>query len=329
MAIIKYILFILTVIIFFFCGCAGPPQEKWFERVTIALQNWEGYGPLYLAQEKGFFKEEGFELFFVDEQLDSARRDAFKAGMLDCEAGTIDLLVSKRAQDTPIVAVLVLDRSFGADAVVVSQNIRSLKDLIGKKVVLARDDVGETFLSFLCYQQQIPFHKLVIIPRRPEEVAEPFLNGKADAVATWEPQVSKALARPGAHILYSSRDMPGVIIDTLNVREDLVKNKPKLVKGLIHGWFKAVKYCQEHPVEASGIIAKHYNLTAEEYRKHVQGLQWIDYTEQDESAEIKTWVDTFDRITNIKYMNGRISKKPDAATAINGTLLIKLYENSQ
>ena len=42
----------------------------------------------------------------MDEEIDSARRDAFKSGMLDSEGGTIDLLVSKTAQDTPITAVL-------------------------------------------------------------------------------------------------------------------------------------------------------------------------------------------------------------------------------
>lgn len=59
--------------------------------MTIAFQNWVGYSSFYPAQEKGFCKEEGIEFVFVDEQLDSARHDAFKQGMLDFEGGTIDL----------------------------------------------------------------------------------------------------------------------------------------------------------------------------------------------------------------------------------------------
>jgi ABC-type nitrate/sulfonate/bicarbonate transport system substrate-binding protein len=97
-------------------GCFTRQEEKPRSYITLAMQEWVGYGLFYLAYDKGFFKDEGIELLFVDEKLDSARRDAFKAGMLDCEAATIDLLISKRAQGTPIFAVCELDRSLGNDA---------------------------------------------------------------------------------------------------------------------------------------------------------------------------------------------------------------------
>ncbi|GAH61741.1 unnamed protein product, partial [marine sediment metagenome] len=121
------------------------------------------------------------ELVFIDEQLDSARRDAFKQGMLDCEAGTIDLLVSKRAQDTPIVAVLEIDHSLGSDGIVATEDIRTVEDLIGKKVAFARDDVGETFISYLFYKfykKGLSLDDITIVPRRPEDAWLAFLNGE-------------------------------------------------------------------------------------------------------------------------------------------------------
>ena len=184
-------------------GCTGGRTEsKPPERLSIAFQSWVGYGPLYLAADKGSFAEEGLELVFVDEELDAARRDAFKAGMLDAEAATIDLLVNKRAADTPVVAVAVIDFSLGGDAVVATENIRSLGDLVGKRVALARDDVGETFLSYLFHKAGLPFDKVVIVPTRPEKAADAFLEKKV--AVTWEPWVTRALARPGAHVLVSS-----------------------------------------------------------------------------------------------------------------------------
>ncbi|MCX5715157.1 MAG: ABC transporter substrate-binding protein, partial [Candidatus Omnitrophica bacterium] len=81
---------LIALLSFLSCaGCRPKPKEARLTRVSIAFQNWVGYGPLYLAQEKGFFKDEGIELVFIDEQLDAARGDALRAGMLDCEAGTI------------------------------------------------------------------------------------------------------------------------------------------------------------------------------------------------------------------------------------------------
>lgn len=317
--------FCLILVTLLFGGCKQRSEQADLKRVNIAFQKWVGYGLLYLAQEKGFFEEEGIEMVFVDEQLDSARRDAFKQGMLDCEAGTIDLLVSKRAEDTPIVAVLEIDHSLGSDGIVATEDIRTVENLIGKKVAFARDDVGETFISYLFHKKGLSLDDITIVPRRPEDAWLAFLNGEADAAVTWEPWLSKAAQRPGGHILISTKDEPEIIVDTLNVREDLVKNKPELVKGLMRGWFKALEYYKAHPVEASQIIAKHYDITPEQYREQVKGLLWEDYAAQVRAAQDTEWVNAIDTIAELKFANGRISKKPDAQKCMNRTLLNELY----
>ena len=321
--------FCLILVILLACGCEHHPEEAEVDRVSIAFQKWVGYGPLYLAQEKGFFKEEGLELVFVDEQLDSARRDAFKQGILDCEAGTIDLLVSKRAEDTPIVAVLEIDHSVGSDGIVATEDIKTVEDLIGKKVAFTRDDVGETFISYLFFKKGLSLDDITIVHRKPDDAWLAFLEGQVDAAVTWEPWLSKAAQRPGGHILISTKDEPEIIIDTLNVRQDIVKNNPQLVKGLMRGWFKAVAYCKEHPVEASEIIAKHYDVTPGEYREQIKGLRWDSYQDQIVEEEADEWLTAFNIISEIKFANGRIPGKPNAAKAIDRTLLEGLYENSQ
>ena len=321
------LLFFLMITVFS-SGCAKQSPEPQLIPVTIALQEWLGYGPFYLAQEKGFLKEEGVDLIFVDEQ-ESARSDAFKQGMLDFEGGSIDMLVSKTAQGAPVVAVMEVDQSFGADAIVAAENIKKIEDLPGKKVALNRDNVGETFISILFYKKGLSFDSVTIVPRLSEEIADAFLAGKADACVTWEPQVSRALKRPGAHILASTRDYPGVIIDTLNVRRDLLESNPALVKKVMRAWFKGLKYYKEHPLEASEIISKYYKITPEQYRKQVEGLRWDDYEAQRAHLERKEWFEAFDAIAEVKLANGRISQKPDAAKCLNRTLLEKLYEDSK
>lgn len=302
-------------------GCTGEQADSAApDRMTIALQSWVGYGPLYLAADKGFFAEQGLELVFVDEELDAARRDAFKAGMLDAEAGTIDLLVSKRALDTPVVAVAVIDFSLGGDAVVVAKEIRSLSDLLGKKVALARDDVGETLLSYLFHKAGLPFDKITIVPTAPDKAGKAFLDGKADATVTWEPWVTRALARPGAHILVSSKEEPGIIVDILSVREDILREKPQVVLKLLRGWYKAVEYYAAHPDEGSRIIAPRFQLSPEQYRKQVRGLHWLTREEALEqfgaAGNPGRLCKLFDTIALIKHKNGRIPRKPSAERAL-------------
>lgn len=317
---------ILLSLVLFSPGCGLKPREPQLARLTIAFQEWVGYGLFYLAQEKGFFREEGIELIFIDEQLDSARRDAFKQGMLDCEAGTLDLLVSKASQDTPIAVVMEIDHSFGSDGVVAAENIRKLEDLINKKVALSRDDVGETFISYLFIQNGLSLTNVMIVPTRPEEAGKAFLDGNADACATWEPHLSQALQKPGAHILASTREHPDIIIDTLNVRQDLIERNPELVKRIMRGWFKALEFYREHPDEASEIIAPHYKITAAEYRKQIEGLRWAGYEDQRAPGKYNEWLKVFNTVAAIKSANNRIFNKSEASKFLNHTLLETLYE---
>ena len=318
----------LAVTVLFFTGCSRQPKEPELETINIAFQKWVGYGPLYLAQEKGLFKDEGMELIFIDESLDSARSNAFRRGMLDCEAGTIDLLVTKRSQDIPVVAVLEIDHSNGSDGIASRKDIQKVEDLIGKRIAFARDNVGETFLSYLFYKRGLSLDDITIIPGMPDDAWKALSEGAADAVVTWEPWLSRAAQMPNVHILISTKEEPSIIIDTLNVREDIVKDNPELVKKLMRGWFKATEYCREHPEEASRIIAKFYDLSPQEYRKKIEGLKWITYEEQLSAEHAKQRLEIFKIISEIKFFNGRIQGKPNVRESINTTLLEELYENS-
>ena len=133
-------------------------------------------------------------------------------------AGTIDLLVSKRVQDTPIVAVSEIDHSLGSGGIVATEDIKTAGDLKGKKVAFTRDDVSETFISYLFYKKGMSLDDITIAPRRPDDAWLAFLNGEVDAAVTWEPWLSTAAQRPGGHILISTREEPHIIIDTLNGR---------------------------------------------------------------------------------------------------------------
>ena len=321
-----YPLLFLLLLVLFAAGCGKKTPAPNLPSLTIAFPEWVGYGLFYLADEKGFFKEEGIELVFIDEQLDSARRDAFKQGMLDCEATTFGMLITKAAQDTPIVVVMKIDYSFGSDAIVAVENIKTIKDLINKKIALSRDDAGETFISYLLEQNGQSIADMIVVSTRPQDVAKAFLDGQADACATWEPHLSQALQRPGAHLLANTREHPDIIVDTLNVRKDLIERNPELVKSLMRGWFKALKFYREQPDKASEIIAPYYRITAEEYRKQIEGLKWISYEAQRAPAQYEKWREIFNTVAKLKQASGRIPKKPVAEKYLNHVFLEKLYE---
>ena len=309
-------------------GCLQKPAPE-PRQVSIAFQQWVGYGLFYLAQDKGFCHQEGIELLFVNEELDSAREEAFMEGMLDCEAATLDLLVSKAIHGTRVVMVMELDHSCGSDGIVAAENIKILEDLADKKVAMTRNDVGEYFISYLMRQKGMSLTNFTIVPTMPDKAAMAFLESKADACATWEPYVSEALRRPGAHLLASTREHPDAIIDVMNVRKDLVDNEPELVKKIMRAWFKALDYFKNNPEEAAAIIAPRFKITARQYLEQVEGLKWTGRQEQLSPESMHNQMRIFDCIARHKTERDSSAKKPEAARFLNRALLETLDETGQ
>src|SRR5262249_57451924 len=63
------------------------------EPLKIRYSIWVGYGPLFLAQEKGFFKEENVEVQLVNVEDPKEGFFAMAAGRLDGVVSTIDTMV--------------------------------------------------------------------------------------------------------------------------------------------------------------------------------------------------------------------------------------------
>ena len=102
--------------------------------ISIGHTIWVGYGPLYLARDLGYFKDEG-----VDVQLqvvdDSTLAMAAQAGgKLDGTAVTIDEIIKYRSEADCFKAVAVLDESHGGDGMVATDKVNSIADLKGQTV---------------------------------------------------------------------------------------------------------------------------------------------------------------------------------------------------
>src|SRR5262249_14942085 len=96
----------------------SPTQKTQLPRLRIGLVTWLGYGPFYIAREKGFFKENGIEVLLDRIEGDAERRAAIASGNLEGIALTLDAMIVMRAQGTPVKTVMAIDASNGGDGIV-------------------------------------------------------------------------------------------------------------------------------------------------------------------------------------------------------------------
>jgi NitT/TauT family transport system substrate-binding protein len=64
----------------------------------------------------------------------------------------------------------------------------------------------------------------------------------------------------GAHILFTSKQTPGLIASGIVFHSSVIRDRPQELKAFMRAWFQAQDYWQMHPQESAALIAKALNL---------------------------------------------------------------------
>jgi NitT/TauT family transport system substrate-binding protein len=114
------------------------------EPLRIRYGVWVGYGPLFIAQEKGFFAKEGVAVQLIKMDEHTAAFAAMAAGRIDAAAATVsDVAAFSDLGYEPLACIMALDESFGADGILATKDIRSSLVLLrGLPLLPPHDKVG-------------------------------------------------------------------------------------------------------------------------------------------------------------------------------------------
>ena len=263
-------LLLLATLVLSACGSKAPVVAKPPLRVAWSL--WPGYYPMAIAAEKGFFAKHGVEVEPVLYNVYSNQLPDLASGMVDGAAIILsDTLFD--ALSNSINVVMVLDHSAGADQVVAAPGINSPADLRGKRIGVQSTAVGGTLLiRRMLEQNNISISEVTLVSVAPEQVPQ-AIPSQIDAGYTYEPFSSQARAA-GDKVIFSSADAPGVIVDVLTFRREVVQQRPEDVKAFIAAWQEALQYWKDNPAEGNAIIAKATGMQPEEISS--EGVQLFD-----------------------------------------------------
>ena len=218
---------------------------------------------MILAQEKGFFAQQGVQVepIYSSNYLESVSN--FSAGYSDGVTSTLGSLISTAGQDPDIQLVLMSDRSAGADMLVVGPGIENLSDLRGKRIGAKLGDFGELFVTTLLGFQSLTSADVTLVNTEAEMVPDRIAKGDIQAGHTWDPHASQVL-KAGGRVLLSSQNTPGLIPEGIVFHQNVVRDRPEQVQAFVRGWFQAVDYWQAHPQESNALLANVLKLKSEE-----------------------------------------------------------------
>lgn len=251
------------------------PQQQTNTPLKIGLNPWIGNGLYYVAKEKGFFAKEGVNVELVDFGDSATGRQLLNSKNVDAVGGltpeSVVLLVNAGA-DVKVIAAT--DTSEGADGVIGTAAIKTLKDLKGKKVAMEVGSPSHLFLAYLLDKEGLSTKDLVIVDQPAPDAATSFFAGKVDAAVTWEPWLSQAKDRTGGHVIANSKDTP-ILPALLMARGDIKNTRSADLAAVLRALYGARDYIAVNQKESVSIIAKGFKITDKDVTDQLPTFRWL------------------------------------------------------
>lgn len=246
-------------------NAAGAKEKMSGQPFTVAYNQWIGFSGVFLAKDKGFFKEAGLDVQLKPFNGPADGVPPLIAGQLDAAMTTADtpILLSKESGENALRNVMAIDVSNGADGIVAQKGIKSVRDLKGKTVAATKGQINE-FLLLKALQSVGMSEKDVTITNMDAETSgAAVLAGKVPAAVTWEPWLSKAGASGGS-VIFSSAQTPNLMLDVVAVSDKTLKSKPADVRAFVAACLQGNELALKQPAEAAKIAKKYFGTTEAE-----------------------------------------------------------------
>ena len=301
-------------------ACAKPPEPTAAGNTvaTIGITTWIGYTPLYIALEKGFFKELGLDLKLEVFQTIAAGFPAFLSGKVDGLAPVSSEAVALAAQASDFKIVLVEDTSVGADVIMARNSITSIKDFKGKKIGTELGGIGHFFVLQVLAEAGLSEQDVTLVNLPPDTAAAAYQKGDIDIAYAYSPFSDQALkAQKDGRVIYSSKQMPTAIADLYIFSTAFIQSNPKAIAAFVAGNFKGLEFLKTNPKEGLEIMAKQLKITSDELAEQLKGIQMPDI-----ATNIAMLSDPNSDVSLVKPLNklgaflkgqGKISAAPDIA----------------
>ena len=234
---------------------AANTNAEPLERVTLQLKwlhqfQFAGY---YAAQAMGFYRDEGLDVTIKPGGGGVSPLTEVLAGRAQFAVGDADLL-AERIKGRPIVAMAAIFQH--SPYVILSRKdrgIRSPRDLVGKKIMLAGDQ-GAIQLRAMLQREGIEPGSVNILPQSWD--LEDLIQGRVDAISAYATVEPRQLRSRGVQpsVMRSADFGVDFYGDILFTSEVEVARDSRRTEAFLRASLKGWNYALSHPAQVSDLI---------------------------------------------------------------------------
>ncbi len=241
-------------------GCQEKPEKYTgpVERITVAAYAGETGALVYVAEDQGFFEENGLEVTIKDYESGKAAADALIAGETDIATSADFVFVSNSFDHVDL-------RVFGtvATAEVIELVARKDKgiitptDLKGKKIGITKKSSTESDLGKFLLYSGLSIDDVELVDLKPSEIVKAVINGDIDAGVTWDPNVYNIKKELGDNAV--SWSVVESFYFVLITKKNWINNKPKAAERFIKSVLEAEDYIKDNSEGAKEFVKDRFD----------------------------------------------------------------------
>ncbi len=264
---IKNIKFPLLTILAFtvVSACSTSPVTPPPDEISVRLKWLHGvqFAGLYIAEQKGFFKEENLSVTLLEGGLDFDEIDLVATGQNDFGIVAGPQILVARSVDVPVKAVATIFRIDPSVYFALTESgIERPQDFIGKRVVVNPDDAK---LSVMLKNVGIDMEQINAVP--PSSDLETLYSGEAEV---WGGYITNQVVRARLdgyeiNVIFPSDYGINAYGDCIITTDEMIQEKPELIKRFLRAVLRGWRYAIENPEEAAAVTAVYSDIDDEEF----------------------------------------------------------------
>lgn len=256
------------------------------ERITVVYggSSWVGHAPVWVGIKKGIFRDKGLGVLFQSFYASSGRMGALITGDVDfASTGCISAIALMAVGSRDFYAFGTQDSYATVEGLIVKDYIKSMSDLVGKKIAVTFASSGHVFALDILEQYNLtPEKDVYLINLKVNDMAAAMNTGEVDACIVWTPHFNKILNMPGNVLLINETEFSlykkyglGAGPDLLVVRKKFLEKYPNTCKAFIEGYFEAVELIIDKPRLCAKLLIELTGLSIDEQTAVLKELDWF------------------------------------------------------
>lgn len=310
-------------------ACAGEPSQSADGTTTVRIsQAFQSllYLPLYVAQENGYFEEQGVTVDIATGGGGTQSWTAVLGGSADFSIQDPVFVPKSHENGGPGVVVAAIQNAPSVFVIGRDGGNATLDDpsvFEGKKVVVSPEpDTSWAFMKYLIDQKGIKDVTMVNVALGSELAA--VAGGQADLALSFEPTVSQAVVDQGLKVVYSFPANPDwfpFAFSSLTTTEDYLQENRDAAQGVVTAIAKASRFIYADPDATIEIAAQYFpDLSRDVVAAAVQReIEAKGYAE-DVTVTRESW----DRNMEIALFTKNIAAYPSDATSYENNVNTEL-----